>query len=76
MKYILWKRLKTKTVNEFESENAQEVYDYAKSKGIQFEQFGYFGGFAEFTDGKHNYSMQGQCNGMVCSYDKNIIKLV
>mgnify|MGYP000959684326 FL=1 len=75
MKYILWKKLKTKTVNEFESENIQEVLDYAILKGYEYLGIGYIGGFALFTDGKYNYSVQGQVSGMVCSYDKNLINI-
>lgn len=75
MKYILWKRLKTKSINEFESEDIQEVLDYAVLKGYEFTGLGYIGGFAQFTNGKHNFSVQGQVHGIVCSYDRELVKV-
>lgn len=74
MKYILWKRLKTKTVKEFESANVNDVVKYAQTLGYKFTGFSYVGGFATFNDGKYTYSLQGQFNNIVCSYKPEIIK--
>lgn len=77
MKYILWKQLKTKAVNEFDSEDIQEVLDYAVLKGYEYTGESYVGGFATFTNGKHTFSVQGQHStlGIVCSYAKDLIKI-
>lgn len=70
MKYILWKRLKTKAINVFEHEDIQKVLDFAITQGYEYTGQSYLGGFTTFTNGKHSFSVQGQYNGIVCSYPK------
>ena len=73
MKYILWKQLKTKSVKVFESPNINDVVKYAKSSNLRFSGFSYVGQFATYTDEKRMYSIQGQYNGIVCSYKPDVI---
>lgn len=75
MKYLLKKKLKTKSVVEFASDDIQKVVDYTAYHNYQFTGFTYIGGFAHFTNGKHTFTIQGDVDGIVCSYDKSLVNV-